>query len=50
MDKSNLEKYLEEWYPGLQKETRTLDEVLAEMGLADAVVGIHRFQLHIDPA
>jgi hypothetical protein len=31
MEKSNLEKYLEEWYPGLQKETRTLKEVLAEM-------------------
>lgn len=25
------------------------DEVLAEMGLTDAVVSIHRFQLHIDP-
>jgi radical SAM-linked protein len=25
------------------------DEVLAELGFADAVVSIHRFQLHIDP-
>ncbi|MBI1279460.1 MAG: DUF2344 domain-containing protein [Anaerolineaceae bacterium] len=25
------------------------DEVLAEMGLANAIVSIHRFQLHIDP-
>jgi len=25
------------------------DEVLAEMGLSDAVVSIHRFQLYIDP-
>lgn len=31
MEKSTLEKYLEEWYPGLQKETRTLSEVLSEM-------------------
>ncbi len=26
------------------------DEVLAEIGLADAIVSIHRFQLYIDPA
>ncbi len=26
------------------------DEILAEMGLTDTVVSIHRFQLHIDPA
>lgn len=25
------------------------DEILTEMGLTDAVVSIHRFQLHIDP-
>jgi hypothetical protein len=31
MEKSTLEIYLEEWYPGLQKETRTLSEILAEM-------------------
>lgn len=31
MAESTLEKYLEEWYPGLQKESRKLNEVLAEM-------------------
>ena len=25
------------------------DEIMTEMGLAEAIVSIHRFQLHIDP-
>lgn len=31
MEKTDLELYLEQWYPGLQKESRTLAEVLAIM-------------------
>ncbi len=31
MEGHSLEKYLEEWYPGLQKENRKLNEVLTEM-------------------
>jgi hypothetical protein len=31
MNENSLESYLEKWYPGLQKENRKLNEVLAEM-------------------